>query len=89
MMSIVKARKRLVQEKYIKFRLSTLCLSFWVCKLPQLNIGDFKIYTKQEFNPLKYENIKLGNPLLTRIRVGRSFLNEHVFTIGLTDNPEC
>jgi hypothetical protein len=31
---------------------------------------------------------KLGNTLLTRIRVGRSFLNEHGFTSDLNDNPE-
>ena len=27
--------------------------------------------------------------LLTRIRVGRSLLNQHSFTIGLSDSPEC
>ena len=32
---------------------------------------------------------KLGNTLLTRIRVGRSFLKQHSFTIGLADSPEC
>ena len=57
------------------------------------NIEDFKIYTKQEFKPPKYKHFsrgtKTGNTLLTRIRVGRSFLNEHGFTIGLNDNPEC
>ena len=26
---------------------------------------------------------------MTRIRVGRSDLNQHKFTIGLIDNPEC
>ena len=57
------------------------------------NIEDFKIYTKQEFKPPKYKHFsrgtKLGNTLLTRIRVGRSFLNEHGFTIGSNENPEC
>ena len=32
---------------------------------------------------------KIGNSLLTRIRVGRSFLNQHKFTIGFSDTPEC
>ena len=32
---------------------------------------------------------KLGNTLLTRIRVGRSLLNQHKFTIGHEDSPEC
>ena len=27
--------------------------------------------------------------MLTRIRVGRSSLNQHKFTIGLSDSPEC
>ena len=31
----------------------------------------------------------MGNTLLTRIRVNRSDLNQHKFTIGLVDNPEC
>ena len=55
------------------------------------NLEDFKMYTKKEFKPPKYKHFsggtKLGNTLLTRIRVGRSFLNEHKFKIGLTDNP--
>ena len=29
----------------------------------------------------------MGNTLLTRIRGGRSFLDEQKFTIGFTDNP--
>ena len=32
---------------------------------------------------------KLGNSLLTQIRVGRSYLNEHKFTIGHSESPEC
>ena len=51
------------------------------------------MYTKKELKPAKYKHFssgtKYGNTLLTRIRVGRSFLNEHKFTIGLTDSPEC
>ena len=54
---------------------------------------DFKIYTKNEFKPTKYKHFsrgsKLGNTLLTRIRVGRSFLNEHGFTIGMNETPQC
>ena len=44
-------------------------------------IEDFKIYTKEEFKPTKFKHFsrgsKIGNSLLTRIRVGRSYLNEH------------
>ena len=32
---------------------------------------------------------KISNSLLTKIRVGRSNLNQHKFTIGLADSPEC
>ena len=57
------------------------------------NIEDFKIYTKEELKPAKFKHFSrgsnIGNALLTRIRVGRSYLNEHKFTIGLSDNPEC
>ena len=54
---------------------------------------DFKIFTKDQFKPTKYKHFsrgsKLGNTLLTRIRVGRSFLNEHGFTIGMNETPQC
>ena len=49
--------------------------------------------TKKEFKPPRYKHFargtKLDNILLTRIRVGRSSLNQHKFTIGLSDSPEC
>ena len=32
---------------------------------------------------------KIGNCLLTRLRIGRSELNLHKYTIGQTDSPEC
>ena len=57
------------------------------------NIEEFKECTKKEFKPPRYKHFargsKLGNILLTRIRVGRSSLNQHKFTIGLSDSPEC
>jgi hypothetical protein len=57
------------------------------------NIEEFKLCTKKEFKPPRYKHFargsKLGNILLTRIRVGRSSLNQHKFTIGLSDSPEC
>ena len=57
------------------------------------NIEDFKNFTKEDLKPTKFEHFsrgsKIGNSLLPRIRVGRSYLNEHKFTIGLSDNPEC
>ena len=54
---------------------------------------EFKLCTKQELKPPRYKHFsrgsKLGNTLLTKIRVGRSSLNQHKFTIGLSDSPEC
>jgi len=43
--------------------------------------------------PTRYKHFcrgnKLSNSLLTRIRIGRSMLNQHGFSIGLADSPEC
>ena len=56
---------------------------------------NFKIFTKNQFKPNKYKYFsrgsKLGHTLLTRIRVGRSYLNEHGFTIVMTEHetPQC
>ena len=57
------------------------------------DLTDFKIYTKNELKPSKYKHFsrgnKLSNSLLTKIRVGRSDLNQHKFTIGLSETPQC
>ena len=54
---------------------------------------EFKDYVKKQLKPTRYKHFsrgnKLPNTLLTKIRVGRSDLNQHKFTIGLTDNPKC
>jgi hypothetical protein len=65
--------------------------------LPQkfmgLQIDEFKKLWKLDFAPSRYKYLsrgsKLGNKLLTRIRVGRSFLKSHSFSIGLADTPYC
>ena len=48
---------------------------------------------KKMFKPKRYKHFargsKLGNILLTRIRVGRSDLNQHKFAVGHVDSPEC
>ena len=48
---------------------------------------------KKIFKPPKFKHFsrgsKEGNMLLTRIRVGRSDLNQHKFSIGLVDSPDC
>ena len=57
------------------------------------DIPDFKTSLKQKIKPQKYKHFgkgsKLGNTLITKIRVGRSSLNQHQFTIGISDSPEC
>ena len=57
------------------------------------NLEDFKIHTKTEMKPTRFKHFsrgnKLSNSLLTRIRIGRSMLNQHGFSIGLADSPEC
>ena len=53
----------------------------------------FKIALKTLLCPKRIKFLsrgsKLGNTLLTRIRVGRSHLNAHSFTVGLADTPAC
>ena len=57
------------------------------------NISDFKEYLKSNTKPPRYKHFsrgnKISNSLLTKIRVGRSDLNLHKFTIGLIDSPQC
>ena len=62
-------------------------------KLRRLNLKDFKQQVASNFKPKRYKHFsrgsKLSNTLLTRIRLGRSDLNAHKFSIGATDNPHC
>ena len=57
------------------------------------NVEDFKDYVNKELKPKKYKHFargnKISNSLLTKIRVGRSDLRQHKFTIGLVDSPQC
>ena len=57
------------------------------------NLFDFKEFINKEMKPPKFKHFgrgsKISNSLLTKIRVGRSNLNQHKFTIGLADSPEC
>ena len=56
-------------------------------------LADFKTYTKKELKPTRYKHFSKGNKssnkLLTRIRVGRSYLNHHQYSIGLSGSPQC
>ena len=54
---------------------------------------DFKSKLKSDLKPNKIKfyskGSKVGNILLTRIRLDRSELNLHKFTIGQSDTPQC
>ena len=58
-----------------------------------LDLLEFKQELKKELKPVKYRHFskgsKLGNSLLTRLRLERSDLNLHKFNIGLIETPEC
>ena len=51
------------------------------------NLTLFELKSKKQKH-FSYGN-KLSNKWLTQIRLGRSFLNQHKFTIGLSDSPSC
>ena len=57
------------------------------------NLIDFKAYIKDEIKPKKYKFYARGDKrscsLLTKIRVGRSDLNVHRFTVGMCDTEKC
>ena len=54
------------------------------------DLTEFKECTKIEiFNFLGGISSVLSNSLLTKIRVGRSDLNQHKLTIGLCESPQC
>ena len=66
--------------------------------LPQIlrNEGDitqFKYHLKTYLKPKKHKHFsrgtRLGNSLLTHLRVGRSQLNVHRFALGLSDTEKC
>ena len=53
----------------------------------------FKENLSKLYKPIKYKHnsisSKYGNMLITRLRVGRSFLNSHCYSIGLSPSPAC
>ena len=57
------------------------------------DVLDFKWFIKKDLKPPRYRHFargnKISNSLLTKIRVGRSDLKQHKFTIGLVDSPQC
>jgi hypothetical protein len=62
-------------------------------KLKKKSIEDFKIALKVMLTPKRFKFYSKGNKykcsLLTRIRVDRSFLNEHSFTLGFSPSMIC
>ena len=58
-----------------------------------LQLSDFKEQLKFDLKPERYKHFskgsKIGNTLLARIRLNRSGLNLHRFTIGQSETAEC
>ena len=59
----------------------------------EIDISIFKEKLKLKLKPKRFKHFsrgsKRGNSLLTQLRVGRSFLGQHSFTIGLSESPDC
>ena len=54
-----------------------------------LELSEFKKELKvSKFKHFSYVS-KLGNKLITRLRVGRSFLHSHSYAVGKAISPEC
>ena len=68
-------------------------MEFFTKKISIKRYARFQIWNQEKIKPPKYKHFskgsKLGNSLLTKIRVGRSDLKQHRFMIGLSDSPEC
>ena len=58
-----------------------------------LQLSEFKEQLKKDLKPKKFKHFskgsKLGNSLLSRIRLDQSNLNLHRFTIGLSETAAC
>ena len=57
------------------------------------DLNQFKILLKSHVKPKRHRHfnrgLKRGNSLLTQLRVGRSHLNVHKFSIGLSETEKC
>ena len=57
-----------------------------------LGLSEFKEKLKEKLKPNRFKHYnfgsKIGNTLLTRIRLDRSGLNLHKFMIGQVDSPQ-
>ena len=62
-------------------------------KMRCFDIDLFKEKLHKKYKPLKikfyFHGTKIGNSLLTRLRVDRSYLNCHAYSIGLAPSPQC
>ena len=58
------------------------------------DINEYKLKLKNIYKASKYKfyyrgSTKVGCSYLTRLRVGRSVLNDHAYSLGLLLSPEC
>ena len=75
------------------FPLFTNLWNFLPQKMRCFDIDIFKEQLHKKYKPPKFkfysQGTKLGNSLVTRLRVDRSYLNSHAFSIGLAPSPQC
>ena len=63
------------------------------CGYSNFSVPEIKVKIKEKLTPKKHKHFskgsKNGNILMTRIRLGRSELNMHKFSIGQSESSEC
>ena len=82
-----------VKFKNSFFPFMTKCWNELNVSTQVMQLSDFKEQLKTDLKPIKYKHFskgsKIGNSLFARIRLNRSDLNLHKFSIGLSDSAEC
>ena len=82
-----------VKFKNSFFPFMTKCWNELDVSTQVMQLSDFKEQLKNDLKPIKYKHFskgsKIGNSLFTRIRLNRSDLNLHKFSIGLSESAEC
>ena len=97
----LRSEGKFTQFKYVNAKYSNSFFPYFSRlwnSLPKIDrqtgdIEQFKINMKLKYKPLKIKHYargsKYGNTLVTRLRVGRSHLNAHSYSIGLSESPAC
>ena len=82
-----------VKFKNSFFPFMTKCWNELDVSTQVMPLSEFKEQLKKDLKPTKFKHFskgsKSGNSMLTRIRLNRSDLNLHKFSIGLSDSAGC